>query len=1053
MQHINAFSGGMKGGIDYTLFPQDSYTMMLNGTLVSKDEHGLTITNAKGTTYRGEFRENEYPIGSCFFDNVLYIVAHLTEGDEKYITLYSKAFGGQAGYTEEDMSVVYNMKDGDNYVGFKASASLFGYDTSKLLEVVAKESYDGTVDLYLCDGLNPNAIINTGVDKEGIQVKERYYPYNITENVFSQQSNISAVPRASYEIEGHGNMKPGTYYLYLRYEDRSLNTTPFIKEIGPIFIHAGESTGTPPNVSGAINDGDVRVSKRIVLKISNTDPNYKYISVGVVYYYGQDGILSRDNYLIDKSISLTGNNNTLIIDGNNAIRALTLEELFDDNISQDRSKAQVQLDGRWFGANWKGNDLDYAHLKETARRIIPHSILNIKNNFDAQVDETDSETEYMENEIYPFGVSFLIDGRYKTPVFPICGWNTTDDDIIVLHVPSPSIRVLNYTGLTAHNVGLNGDCTNDTSIVDGNNKVGAVGYLIRTSNVVDMNDFTKKYELARGHGVMSFPITGLKANTTYYAWVFAKDIEGYYYFSDPLAFKTQSGIVEFGNGTVQNIEYFKALAYSDIIKDNGSPITKRGFCWSKINTAGHPNVNDNKIEESFTTYGNYNVMVEGLEDGTDYYLRPYTINGVGVQYGPIKSFKTLAPSVTIEAPASENTIHGFKLKGITHIQFGITVIEKGFIIGTTPDVTYDEDMVFKNTQSNGYYNSQIEGLVPSTEYNYKAYMICNTPLGSKTYVSDIAIASTRALSISLIEVMDARWVDVVLKAEITTSLYDGIVERGLLVGTTDMVNTSSYTSKKIVDLQTLIYQAAVDELEPATSYYGRAYLIIKGGQIMLSNVLSFETLGGHIDLTVLYAIERTNRKLVLGGTMSNPDNVNIIYQGICIRAQSELPLIVPPIVSNWSEYAIEGTPVFQVIFEGPDDEFSLEPRILENTVYAYRAFVITAAGVQYSDYKLVRSYSDADMIDVAVMATISSNKKSITFDTSKMFYPDVVNVNTRLRIDFNITNQIGVVASTAYIEEGESSVIKNFGSVVILDVEIISITPQSFNNLTYYIHS
>ena len=55
MEHQNELTGGMKGGIDYTLMPQDSYLYCLNGYHVSKDEHGVIMTNIKGTVPVAQF--------------------------------------------------------------------------------------------------------------------------------------------------------------------------------------------------------------------------------------------------------------------------------------------------------------------------------------------------------------------------------------------------------------------------------------------------------------------------------------------------------------------------------------------------------------------------------------------------------------------------------------------------------------------------------------------------------------------------------------------------------------------------------------------------------------------------------------------------------------------------------------------------------------------------------------------------------------------------------------------------------------------------------------
>ena len=86
MQHRNTFMGGMKSGMDFTLFPQDSYKYMLNGYLISKDEHGLVVTDIKGTVSFAQFEVNEVPIGYSVFQDKLYIIAH--DGTADVIRIY-----------------------------------------------------------------------------------------------------------------------------------------------------------------------------------------------------------------------------------------------------------------------------------------------------------------------------------------------------------------------------------------------------------------------------------------------------------------------------------------------------------------------------------------------------------------------------------------------------------------------------------------------------------------------------------------------------------------------------------------------------------------------------------------------------------------------------------------------------------------------------------------------------------------------------------------------------------------------------------------------------
>ena len=417
MQHINSFSGGMKRGIDYTLMPQDSYSYMLNGYLVSRDNHGYVVTAIKGNKAIAQFDVDECPIGSVSFNGVLYIITHKIVAQIETICFYSiKGSDGSGWVSNTMLPLPYN---GTGNV-LEIPCDVLGFSTNKLLEVFAKESYDGSVDLYICDGLNANIIINTGIDKYGKYTSRKYDVLN-DKTLFISQKVINYIPNTTINVRSNGNMKPGSYYIYLRYVDDSLNATPFIKEIGPVFIHSGSKVSK--NSSGVFNENEARVNKNILLNITNADTNYNKIQVGIVYYYGYNGVLSRENYLLNKTYTLNENHScNIIINGNDQIESLLLEELLKDNLPLNTCETQEQHDSRFFGANWSGSNIDLSKLAELAKYFIPRAIIKNENNFDKVCDENCTDFEYLENELYPLGVSFLIDGQYKTPVFPICGW-------------------------------------------------------------------------------------------------------------------------------------------------------------------------------------------------------------------------------------------------------------------------------------------------------------------------------------------------------------------------------------------------------------------------------------------------------------------------------------------------------------------------------------------------------------------------------------------------------------------------------------------------------
>jgi len=631
MQHINTFNKGMTRGIDYTIIPQSSYLYMLNGCLISRDDKGFVVTSIKGTTKIAEFDTNEVPIGSIVFNGIVYIITHRIVGSEAFINVWS--YKGSDGTTwVSDIRIIPNGPGSPSKLSIPAE--LLGFSRDKLLEVIAKESHDGSVDLYLCDGLSPNAVINTGLDRNGKSTDRQYTEFT-SKVQFAFHKSITKAPEISTSIGSVGNMKPGTYFFYVRYEDEILNATPFIKEVGPITIHAGSTESN--NAVGVANTGDIRVSKNITLNVTDADPLYKRVSVAVVYYFGVDGILSRENFLINKSYVLVDDAANIVFDGDNDIRSILVEEIIADNIQYNVSESQIQLNNRYYGANWKGGEIDYNYLKEMARRIMPRAVIHPDNNFDKVHDQNTSENEYMENEIYPFGVSFLIDGRYKTPVFPICGWqegNVKTNVIKVPDIPSMSIEDVEESDIYASSfsVVFETGYSTDIEVLD-----RGIMWKKNTNPTADDNDDVHSF--GPGYGIDLGHATELSPSSTYKYRVYIKLAGNHYIYSEVKSVTTKSGALSITTVTVFDVSPTYARSGGSIYDDGGGTVAvEKGVCWSTS-----PNPTKDLLTKTNNGSGNdpFESLIGDLTPNKKYYVRSYVVNNLGItSYGNEQEFTT-----------------------------------------------------------------------------------------------------------------------------------------------------------------------------------------------------------------------------------------------------------------------------------------------------------------------------------------------------------------------------------------------------------------------------
>jgi len=73
------------------------------------------------------------------------------------------------------------------------------------------------------------------------------------------------------------------------------------------------------------------------------------------------------------------------------------------------------------------------------------------------------------------------------------------------------------------------------------------------------------------------------------------------------------------------------------LNEGGAAVTNKGVCW---NTTGNPTVSDSKTDEG-EGMEEFSSILDGLREGTRYFIRAYATNLYGTGYGEQFSFKTL----------------------------------------------------------------------------------------------------------------------------------------------------------------------------------------------------------------------------------------------------------------------------------------------------------------------------------------------------------------------------------------------------------------------------
>lgn len=134
-------------------------------------------------------------------------------------------------------------------------------------------------------------------------------------------------------------------------------------------------------------------------------------------------------------------------------------------------------------------------------------------------------------------------------------------------------------------------------------------------------------------GAFSYTLEGLNGNTTYFFRSYARTDDGDIYgnvnsFKTAIAPNATPPVV--GTLPMLNVQETTATARGNVSETGGAPVIRRGFC---IGLNPLPNIQDDVFSENGSGLGEFQQVFSGLEPETEYFVRAYAENQVGIAYG------------------------------------------------------------------------------------------------------------------------------------------------------------------------------------------------------------------------------------------------------------------------------------------------------------------------------------------------------------------------------------------------------------------------------------
>lgn len=291
---------------------------------------------------------------------------------------------------------------------------------------------------------------------------------------------------------------------------------------------------------------------------------------------------------------------------------------------------------------------------------------------------------------------------------------------------TPTISTSAVRDITATGAVCGGNITSD-----GGSEVTNRGLCWNTSANPDISN--SNISCGLGTGEFTGSITSLIPNTRYYVRAYATNSIGTAY-GEQREFTTTDGRGDatkptVSTNSVSNITFNSAKCGGNITSDGGSSVIERGICWAKATSTHSPTISNYTAQASGAGTGSFSCTMTGLSTNTDYYVRAYAKNAVGISYGDTIQFTTLsggshsAPSV-ITGNYSNLTSHSATCRFDITSDGGAGIVSSGVCYSTSPYPTWDgSGCVFANASGTGTFFCDLINLSHNTRYYYRAFAI------------------------------------------------------------------------------------------------------------------------------------------------------------------------------------------------------------------------------------------------------------------------------------------------------------------------------------------
>lgn len=480
---LNDFTAGMDTDIDNLHIKANKYRKLRNARVVNVDGTIGTAKPIVSTLFKDVFSEGFVPLVSKTYNGVAYFVCFNETTGEGEIGVYPAPNSivnqnpNATGFSQVYMPLwnftgAANNQYDANPTRDEFRTTLFNLAIDRSLSMVLREDYDKTVNIYFCDGVESDKVINSGFNNlTGVQVQNRMYGNN-SFPCFVEIMNESPFHPVVSDIDLiiGGELANGAMKVFFRYTSEDYNPTSFLAETNFIMV-SDINDNDELSVSGGA--AGTKSSKACKITLAGLDPAYKFIEVGYVLFSGDvaDSRIINRRYTIDRNTLTT----EMVITGAESYQVVDISQIVTKKPKEKISSTLTDTDTRLFRGDVKRKYSHSEEFREFAKRLVPHhdtslhldckpftSAVNVAT--DGQYkswSNTYSYTGYFDGETYPFGVVFVFKDGTESDVYPTKGYDDFEmplvrvgaNDYGMYRFPNSLLRQTHYVDGGSNGVG------------------------------------------------------------------------------------------------------------------------------------------------------------------------------------------------------------------------------------------------------------------------------------------------------------------------------------------------------------------------------------------------------------------------------------------------------------------------------------------------------------------------------------------------------------------------------------------------------------------------